>query len=97
MKLVGRSASFIAVNWPPHAGIFDHPPTLLQRTYLPALPVQSVWECLETPGGQGAIEFAIPRVYRSGGSVDTTGVASIGTALSAGIKYVDGYVFPCVR
>mmetsp|Transcript_2813 Transcript_2813/g.6055 ORF Transcript_2813/g.6055 Transcript_2813/m.6055 type:complete len:250 (+) Transcript_2813:100-849(+) len=57
---------------------------------------ESVWECLETPGGQGAIEFAIPRVYKSGGSVDTTGVASIGTALSAGIKYVDGYVFPCV-
>lgn len=56
----------------------------------------STWECLETPGGQGAIEFAIPRVYRSTGSVDPNGATSISNAIDAGIKYVDGYIFPCV-
>ena len=56
----------------------------------------STWECLETPGGQGSIEFAIPRIYRSSGSVDPNGAATISNAVAAGIKNVDGYIFPCV-
>lgn len=39
--------------------------------------------------------FAIPRVYRSSGSVDPNGASNINNARAAGIKYVDGYIFPC--
>lgn len=53
------------------------------------------WQCLMRPGGQGPIEFAIPRVYRSSGSVDPNGAQTIKNARAAGIKYVDGYIFPC--
>ncbi|KAJ8600209.1 hypothetical protein CTAYLR_002015 [Chrysophaeum taylorii] len=57
---------------------------------------ESEWECLMTPGGQGPIEFAIVRIYRSSGSVDPNGASTISAAISAGVSTVDGYIFPCV-
>lgn len=56
----------------------------------------STWTCLRSPGGQGAVEFAIARVYQSTGSVDPHGRASIIAAKSAGIAHVDGYMFPAM-
>jgi len=56
---------------------------------------KDAFECLKQPGGQGPIEFVIARVYRSTGSVDPVGAGTISAARSAGIKYVDGYIFPC--
>merc|ERR1711924_7862 len=53
------------------------------------------FKCLQSPGGQGAITFVIPRVYRSSGSLDPNGAQTIKNARAAGIKYVDGYIFPC--
>ena len=57
---------------------------------------QKQWTCLQGPGGQGPVEFAVARVYTETGHVDSTGVGSIKAARAAGIKYVDGYIFPCV-
>jgi hypothetical protein len=57
---------------------------------------ESEWKCLQTPGGQGPIEYAIVRVWRSTGSADPAAAATIKAARAAGIKYVDGYIFPCV-
>jgi hypothetical protein len=34
----------------------------------------SAWGCLRKPGGQGAVTFAIPRVYMSYGAVDSVGI-----------------------
>ena len=56
---------------------------------------ESAWKCLMSPGGQGPVEFAIVRVYQSGGHVDPNGAATIKAARAAGVKHVDGYVFPC--
>lgn len=56
----------------------------------------SAWKCLQSPGGQGPIELAIPRLYRSSGAVDSKGVASVKAAHAAGVPHVDGYLFPCV-
>lgn len=56
----------------------------------------SEWQCLMSPGGQGPVEFAVARVYQSGGRVDPNGAQTIKNARAAGIKYVDGYIFPCV-
>mmetsp|Transcript_4047 Transcript_4047/g.7797 ORF Transcript_4047/g.7797 Transcript_4047/m.7797 type:complete len:256 (-) Transcript_4047:212-979(-) len=56
----------------------------------------SEWNCLMSPGGQGPVKFAIPRVYQSFGRVDEGGVGSIKAAHSAGVPNVDGYIFPCV-
>ena len=53
---------------------------------------ESSWSCLKSSYGAN---FAIPRVYRSSGSVDPNGAANINDARSAGIAYVDGYIFPC--
>ena len=47
-------------------------------------------------GGQGKIEFAIVRAYRSTGSVDPNAAATIIAANEAGINHVDAYLFPCV-
>lgn len=55
------------------------------RTY------QSSWECLV----QNNYHFAIVRVYRSSGSVDTNGAPSIEDAWAGGMSHVDGYIFPC--
>lgn len=57
---------------------------------------ESTWKCLRSPGGQGPVEFAVVRVYRSTGTVDPSGAATIKAARAAGIQSVDGYVFPCV-
>ena len=57
---------------------------------------EATWKCLQSPGGQGPVEFAVVRVYRSTGTVDPSGAATIKAARAAGIKNVDGYVFPCV-
>mmetsp|Transcript_30474 Transcript_30474/g.85303 ORF Transcript_30474/g.85303 Transcript_30474/m.85303 type:complete len:216 (-) Transcript_30474:86-733(-) len=45
--------------------------------------------------GEGFI-FAIPRGYRSNGSVDPNIVSNIDNARSGGMSYVDTYLFPCV-
>ncbi len=55
------------------------------RTY------QSSWECLV----ENNYHFAIVRVYRSSGSVDTNGAPSIEDAWAGGMSHVDGYIFPC--
>ena len=57
---------------------------------------QSAWKCLQSPGGQGPVELALVRVYRSYGSVDPNAAATIANANNAGIPRVDGYIFPCV-
>ena len=57
---------------------------------------QSEWECLMTPGGQGPIEFMVARIWRSSGSADPNGAATIAAARAAGVKYTDAYMFPCV-
>jgi len=41
------------------------------------------------------VSFAIPRVYQSNGKCDPNGASNINHARNAGIKYVDGYIFPC--
>ena len=55
------------------------------------------WTCLQTPGGQGPVEFAIARIYTESGRVDTNGVQSIIAAHAAGVPHVDGYLFPCFK
>mmetsp|Transcript_42494 Transcript_42494/g.102344 ORF Transcript_42494/g.102344 Transcript_42494/m.102344 type:complete len:217 (+) Transcript_42494:52-702(+) len=54
---------------------------------------ESAFSCLKRAG---TAEFAIARVYQSTGYVDPNGAQTIKNARAAGIKYVDGYVFPCV-
>ena len=56
---------------------------------------ESTWKCLMSPGGQGPVEFAIVRVYQSGGHADPNGASTIKAARAAGVKHVDGYIFPC--
>eukprot|EP00466_Bigelowiella_natans_P021062 jgi/Bigna1/53308/estExt_Genewise1Plus.C_170190 len=51
------------------------------------------WGCLQ----QSGVEFAIARVYRSSGSVDPNARSMVSGAKNAGIKYVDGYIFPCYK
>ena len=55
------------------------------------------WKCLQTPGGQGPVEFAIVRVHEETGHIDENGLATIKAAHAAGIPHVDGYLFPCFR
>jgi len=45
----------------------------------------------------GGVAFAIVRAYQSGGHVDANAAASIKNARSAGIQYVDAYIFPCPK
>jgi len=54
---------------------------------------QSAWTCLKNNGNQ----FGIVRIYRSFGSADPNAATTIKNARSAGIKYVDGYIFPCKK
>ncbi len=56
---------------------------------------QSAWECLTSPGGQGPVQFAVVRAWRSTGSGDPNAAATIKAARAAGIKFVDAYIFPC--
>jgi len=51
-----------------------------------------VFSCIHGKG----YEFAIIRGYQSGGRVDPNVVSNIRNARSAGFKYVDVYLFPCV-
>jgi hypothetical protein len=51
----------------------------------------SNWQCLANNG----YSFAIVRVYQSSGKPDANGPHTINDAHSGGIKYVDGYIFPC--
>jgi len=53
---------------------------------------KSNWQCLKSTYGAS---FAVVRVYQSGGHTDPNGAANINDARAAGIKYVDGYIFPC--
>ena len=57
----------------------------------------AAWKSLESDcTGQGALHFAIPRVWKSYGAIDAVGIASITAAHAAGISDVDGYLFPDV-
>lgn len=51
----------------------------------------SVASCLVTNGRS----FAVPRGYRSSGSVDTNVCTSLKNAANAGVKTRDVYLFPC--
>lgn len=51
----------------------------------------SSFSCLSSSG----YHFACVRVYKSSGSVDSNGPLTMADAWSGGMKYVDGYVFPC--
>lgn len=57
---------------------------------------QKAWACLRTPGGQGSIEYAVVRAWRSSNSFDPNAVSTIKAARAAGIADVDVYLFPCV-
>jgi len=56
-----------------------------------ALTSASSWSCVKGYG----YSFAIPRVYKSTGAVDSNGPTNINSAWSAGMAHVDGYIFPC--
>ena len=56
---------------------------------------ESTWECLMSPGGQGPVQWASVRAYRSYGTPDSDAPASIKAARAAGIKHVSAYIFPC--
>jgi GH25 family lysozyme M1 (1,4-beta-N-acetylmuramidase) len=49
------------------------------------------WSCLKSSG----YSFAVPRGYRSSGSVDPNVCSNLKNAQSAGIAYRDVYLFPC--
>jgi len=50
-------------------------------------------QCLVNAG----YTFAIPRAYCSPGYVDPNGKANVANARAGGMKYVDIYMFPCVK
>lgn len=54
---------------------------------------QTAWKCLK----DNKVEFAIVRIYQSNGQVDPNGEQNIKHARAAGIKDVDGYIFPCQK
>ncbi|GMR41028.1 hypothetical protein PMAYCL1PPCAC_11223, partial [Pristionchus mayeri] len=51
----------------------------------------STFSCLKDNG----YSFYISRIYRSNGAIDTTGIQNIKNAWSAGLSFVDAYIFPC--
>ena len=55
------------------------------------------FKCLKQPGGHGPVEFAVVRAYTSTGHVDPEAVGTIKSALAAGVKHVDAYLFPDVH
>lgn len=52
---------------------------------------KSSFECLKSNG----YTFAVARVYKSNGAVDTNGPTTITNAWNGGMAHVDGYIFPC--
>ncbi|TMS34157.1 hypothetical protein L596_001797 [Steinernema carpocapsae] len=46
---------------------------------------------------QNNFKFYIGRVWMSIGDIDNTGIQNIKNARAAGVPYVDGYIFPCLR
>ena len=46
---------------------------------------EATWKCLQSPGGQGPVEFAVVRVYRSTGTIDPSGAETIKAARAAGM------------
>ena len=53
----------------------------------------TTWNCLVS---QQNVTFAMIRAYRSSGVVDINSANTIQLAKNAGIKDVDGYMFPCI-
>ncbi len=51
----------------------------------------STHQCWKNNG----ISFAIPRAYMSYGAFDSNAITNVRNARSAGIPYVDIYMFPC--
>ena len=51
----------------------------------------SSFQCLKS----NSYHFAIVRVYKSSGAVDTNGPKTINNAWAGGMSNVDGYIFPC--
>jgi hypothetical protein len=51
----------------------------------------SSFSCLKDNG----YHFACVRVYQSNGKCDANGPSTINNAWKGGMKYVDGYIFPC--
>lgn len=51
----------------------------------------STYQCMKSSG----VDFVIPRAWCSYGGYDKNAVQNIANARSAGIKYVDVYMFPC--
>lgn len=58
-----------------------------------ALTSQSSFNCMAKDGKK----FAVIRVYQSSGHPDSNGPSSIKNAWNGGMKYVDGYIFPCYK
>mmetsp|Transcript_22534 Transcript_22534/g.32930 ORF Transcript_22534/g.32930 Transcript_22534/m.32930 type:complete len:211 (+) Transcript_22534:39-671(+) len=52
---------------------------------------KSSFECMVS----GGKSFAVVRVYQSSGHTDSNGPTTIKNAWNAGMKHVDGYIFPC--
>lgn len=52
---------------------------------------KSSFECLKSNG----YTFAVVRVYKSNGAVDSNGPTTITNAWNGGMAHVDGYIFPC--
>lgn len=53
------------------------------------------WKCLMNPNNDN-ITYAIARVYRSIGAVDTNAPSNFIAATKAGLTNLDGYIFPCI-
>eukprot|EP00806_Schmidingerella_arcuata_P001823 Macronucleus_2645.p1 GENE.Macronucleus_2645~~Macronucleus_2645.p1 ORF type:complete len:237 (+),score=22.63 Macronucleus_2645:1-711(+) len=57
---------------------------------------ESTWECLMSPGGEGAVEWVSVRALITNGQTDSNAPDTIKNARTAGIKHVSAYILPCV-